>query len=126
MERIKLLEKNQEKILEMVREKVPMARKNGKTATLEYLMERWLEIEFMKSDILEQIEKKEESKKHVRYATRQELIRVIKDLESDGWSFEKVINGLLYGKIKLKGKRVNVELLLDIIEEHDELKKPLN
>lgn len=129
MERIRLLEQNQEKILDMVKTKTPIARKSGKTGTLVYLMEKWLEIEFMKNDILEQIEekrRKEENKKHLRYATRQELERVVKDLQDDGWSFEKVINGFLYGKIKLKGKRIDIELLLDIIEEHDGIKKPLN
>lgn len=127
MERIRLLEQNQEKILDMIRTKTPIARKSGKTGTLAYLMEKWLEIEFMKSDILEQIEekrRKEENKKHLKYATKQELERVVKGLQDDGWSFEKVINGFLYGKIKLKGKRIDIELLLDMIEEHDEIKNP--
>lgn len=129
MEEIRLLEQNQEKILDMIRTKTPIARKSGKTGTLVYLMEKWLEIEFMKNDILEQMEekrRKEESKKHLRYATRQELERVVKSLQDDGWSFEKVINGFLYGKIKLKGKRIDIELLFDMIEEHDGIKKPLN
>lgn len=129
MEEIRLLEQNQEKILDMIKTKTPIARKSGKTGTLVYLMEKWLEIEFMKNDILGQMEekrRKEESKKHLRYATRQELERVVKDLQDDGWSFEKVINGFLYGKIKLKGKRIDIELLLDMIEEHDGIKKPLN
>lgn len=129
MERIKLLEQNQEKILDMIKTKAPIARKSGKTGTLVYLMEKWLEIEFMKNDILEQMEekrRKEESKKHLRYATRQELERVVKSLQDDGWSFEKVINGFLYGKIKLKGKRIDIELLFDMIEEHDGINKPLN
>ena len=81
MEEIRLLEQNQEKILDMIRTKTPIARKSGKTGTLVYLMEKWLEIEFMKNDILEQMEekrKKEESKKHLRYATRQELERVVR------------------------------------------------
>jgi hypothetical protein len=60
MEKIKLLEQNQEKILEMARAKAKIAAADnkGKTGELMYLMERWLDIELMKNKLSAKKEEK--------------------------------------------------------------------
>lgn len=124
MEKIKLIEKNQEIILNMI---IKVGRKNGKYSSTQYLIEKWLELEFEKDKILKEIEetkqKEDKPKQEEVYATKEELEKIVKELQREGdMSFEKVVTGFMYGKIKLKDKRINVEHIFDIIEEHDRLK----